>query len=240
MQAIILAGGLGTRLRALVNDRPKAMASFANKPFLEYQIQFLKRHRIHNIILCLGYLKENIQQYFQDGSPWGISISYALEDDFLGTAGALKNAEDLIYSRFFVLNGDSFFNIDLKNLANFHEHRKSENEQFFGTIALAEVPDREQFGSVILDSDHNIVAFEEKSNTHNLPGLINAGIYLLEPAVLERIPSSKTVSIEKETFPSLLQMGKCLAGYPSDGFFVDIGTPDGFFRFKEFIGEETL
>lgn len=238
MHAIILAGGLGTRLRLFVNDRPKAMALFADRPFLEYQINFLKAHDIDHIVLCVGYLWEKIQAYFKDGKPWGVNLSYAVEDKLLGTAGAIKNAEKYIGSRFFVLNGDSFFDINLKDFVKFHEQKKSANSHLIGSIALAEVTDRKNFGSVVLDSDCNILAFEEKSSGCISSGLVNAGIYLLEPKLFNWIPLAQKVSLELEIFPSLLQNNCCLAGYQSDGFFVDIGTPKGFYKFKNFNREK--
>ena len=130
MQAIILAGGLGTRLKTLVNDRPKAMAHVNDKPFLEYQIDFLKKNNIDQIILCVGYLREKIQEYFGDGRKWDITINYAVEKKLLGTAGALKNAEKYINSSFFVLNGDSFLDIDLPGMASFHHRKKSETDRW--------------------------------------------------------------------------------------------------------------
>lgn len=238
MQAIILAGGLGTRLRSVVNDRPKAMALIADRPFLEYQIRFLKAQNIDHIVLCVGYFREKIQAYFKDGKPWGVNLSYAVEDNLLGTAGAIKNAELFIGSRFFVLNGDSFFDINLQELAKFHAQKKSANSHLIGSIALAKVSDRKNFGSVVLDSDRNIVAFEEKSPGPKSSGLVNAGIYLLETDVFKWIPLAQNVSLEREIFPALLQNNCCLAGYQSDGFFVDIGTPDGFYKFKNFNREK--
>jgi NDP-sugar pyrophosphorylase family protein len=239
MQALILAGGLGTRLRKLVYDRPKAMALVNDKPFLEYQIDFLKKNNIDQIILCVGYLQEKIQEYFGDGRKWDIAINYAFEKKLLGTAGALKNAEKYINSSFFVLNGDSFLDIDLPEMVSFHHRKKSETDRCLGTIALVEVADKRNFGSIVLDSDFYISAFEEKSTTQSSPGLINAGIYLLEPELFQFIPGSQEVSIEKETFPLLLEKGSRLAGYQGDGFFVDIGSPDGFFKFQDFIKEKT-
>jgi NDP-sugar pyrophosphorylase family protein len=238
MQAVILAGGLGTRLRTLVNDRPKAMAHVNDKPFLEYQIDYLKKNNIDQIILCVGYLREKIQEYFGDGRNWDIAINYAVEKKLLGTAGALKNAEKYINSSFFVLNGDSFFDIDLPQMASFHQRKKSETDRCLGTIALVEVADKRNFGSIALDPDLYISAFEEKSTSQSSPGLINAGIYLLEPDVFQFIPGSQEVSIEKETFPLLLEKGSRLVGYQGDGFFVDIGSPEGFFTFQDFLREK--
>jgi mannose-1-phosphate guanylyltransferase len=238
MQAIILAGGLGNRLRALVNDRPKAMAPVTDKPFLEYQIDFLTENNIDQIILCVSYMRENIQEYFGNGRKWNIAINYAVEKEPLGTAGALKNAEKYINSSFFVLNGDTFFDIDLWEMASFHKRKKSQTDRYCGTIALVEVPDKRDFGSIVLDSDLYISAFEEKPTTPRSRGLISAGIYLFEPDVFQFIPGSLKVSIEKETFPLLLEKGSLLSGYQGDGFFVDIGSPEGFFTFQNFLKEK--
>ena len=237
MHAIILAGGLGTRLRTLVDDRPKPMAPIDDKPFLEHQIDFLKNNNLDQIVFCVGYLREKIQAYFGDGRKWEIAIHYAIEKELLGTAGALKNAEKFISSPFFVLNGDSYFDIDLSEMASLHERKKSEDNRCLGTIALVEVADKRNFGSIGLDSDLFITDFKEKSNTDSTPGLINAGIYLFEPDVFQLIPAARQVSIEKETFPALLEKGYRLAGYQGHGFFVDIGSPEGFFEFQDYLKE---
>ena len=238
MQAIILAGGLGTRLRALVEDRPKGMASFADKPFLEYQLAYLKKNHIDQIVLCVGYLSEKINAYFGNGGQWGLTIHYAMEDSLLGTGGAIKNAEPYVHSPFLVLNGDSFFDINLADMIKFHEQRKCATERFIGTMALVQVDDKRNFGSVNLNSDGRITSFKEKSNEHHASGLINAGIYLLEPKIFNLIPESKKVSLEKEIYPSILKEGYHLAGFKGDGFFVDIGSPDGFYKFQKYIMEK--
>lgn len=237
MQAVILAGGLGTRLRTLVNDRPKPMAAIADRPFLEYQVEFLKKYQVGEVILCVGYLWDKIYEYFRDGKDWDIKIHYAVEETPLGTGGALKNAEKLIDGPFLLLNGDSYFGMNLRELMRFHQAAKLKTDSFAGTIALTEVPDRSKYGTVELGVGHSITAFKEKSPEDKGPGLINAGIYLLEAEVLAQIPAGSKLSLEREVFPSLLNEGFNLAGYPAEGYFVDIGTPEGFYKFEEHLKE---
>lgn len=240
MQAVILAGGLGTRLKTVINDRPKPMAPVLDKPFLEYQINYLKKYDVREVVLCVGYMWEKIRDHFKDGKERGIRIHYAVEETPLGTGGALKNAEEFIHTPFLMLNGDSFFNLNIKDLRNFHEQAKSGKEHFLGTIALTRVADRSQYGTVLLGAGAAIAAFKEKSAGENVPGLINAGIYLLEPDIFMRIPPRQKLSLEREIFPPLLAKGFSLAGYPAEGFFVDIGTPEGFHTFKQYAKEEHL
>lgn len=237
MQALILAGGLGTRLRSLINDRPKPMAPVLDRPFLEYQIQFLKKYGVSEVILCVGYLWEKIDEYFKDGKDWDITIHYAVEETPLGTGGALKNAGQFITGPFLLLNGDSFFDMNLEAMIRFHQTAKLKAESFVGTMALTEVPDRSHYGTVELGVGHSITAFKEKSPEEKGPGLINAGIYLLEQEVLAQIPSGSKLSLEREVFPALLNEGFNLAGYSAKGYFVDIGTPEGFYKFEEYLKE---
>jgi len=239
MRAVILAGGLGTRLRSLVSDRPKPMADIDGKPFLEYQIEFLKRYRIVHLVLCVGYLHEHIQQRFKDGTGLDVSIDYSIEDRPLGTAGALKHAQKRLEGSgtFLVLNGDSYFEVDLRRLIQFHERKKAEDRRCLGTIALAEMPDVSSYGSIQTDREGRILSFKEKPDESNGSIQINAGMYVLEPDMLNWIPGSIKVSLETETFPSVLEGGHHLFGYPAQGFFADIGTPDGYRRFRDYLEE---
>jgi NDP-sugar pyrophosphorylase family protein len=234
MQALILAGGLGTRLRSVVNDKPKPMAAVSDKPFIEYQIEFLKRYDLSHLILCVGYLYEQIQDYFGNGEKWGIRIDYSIEKELLGTAGALKQAQPFIDGTFLVLNGDTYFDIDLKNLINFHQRKNAEHNGI-GTLALTERQDAQNYGAVTIDAEHKILRFEEKSERTEASKLINAGIYVLEPGILQHIPPAQKVSLEKETFPLLLNQGHRLFGYETTGYFVDIGTPAGYQGFQHYI-----
>jgi len=237
MQAVILAGGLGTRLRSIVNDKPKPMAEIVGKPFLEYQIEFLKRHQISELVFCVGYLHQLIQDYFGDGARWGVKINYAVEEQLLGTAGALKNAERYLQESFVVLNGDSFFDFDLTAFHEFHKSWKSEQGSYLGSIALTEVNDTRDYGAITTDAGGRILKFEEKSAASTPEKQINAGAYILQRDVMNTIPRQVKVSLERETFPALLQQGRILGGYRARGFFVDIGTPSGFQKFQNHIME---
>lgn len=234
MQALILAGGLGTRLRSVINDKPKPMAAVNDKPFIEYQIEFLKRYGVGHLILCVGYLYEQIQAYFGSGEKWGIRIEYSIEKELLGTAGALKLAQRYVDGAFFVLNGDTYFDADLQALAEFHR-RQNAAHGALGTLALTEAQDASNYGAVTLDAENKILRFEEKSAQAAVSKLINAGIYVLEPEILQHIPPAQKVSLEKETFPALLNQGHRLFGYETTGYFVDIGTPAGYQGFQDYI-----
>jgi len=234
MQALILAGGLGTRLREVVHDKPKPMAGIAGKPFIEYQIKLLQRDGIASVIFCVGYLYEQIQNHFGDGKAWGMKFDYSIEAELLGTAGALKLAQKFIRGPFLVLNGDTYLDLDLRELAKFHRQR-TERRGGLGTMALTEIADAKNYGSVTVGPADEILSFNEKAANSAPAQLINAGIYLLEPAVLDSIAPARKVSLEKETFPALLNQGHRLFGYATDGYFVDIGTPAGYQGFQQYI-----
>ncbi len=210
------------------------MAKVAGRPFLEYQINWLRRHSITQVVLCVGHRAEQIQAYFQDGSRWHISIFYAVERKPLGTAGAIRNAASLIEGTFLVLNGDTFMDIDLGELVEFHRVQKEQDSRNLGTLALYNTNDVMSYGAVDLANDGRIVRFQEKAIPVD-SRFINAGFYVLEPRILDLIPGGRKVSIERETFPLLLEKGWHLYGYPTHGYFVDIGTPEGFARFKDYI-----
>ncbi|MFQ5628389.1 MAG: nucleotidyltransferase family protein [bacterium] len=237
-QALILAGGLGTRLRSIVNDRPKAMANLGEKPFLEYQIEFLRRFGIEFVVLCVGYLHEQIKEYFGDGKKNGVQIAYAIEQELLGTGGAIKNAKALLNDSFLALNGDSFLDLDLGEFARFHRASCEENQACLGSLALAEIEEKGSYGAITVDDSNRILSFKEKPTEKNDSKLISAGVYILENQALNFIPPKQTVSLEKETFPALLLSGYSLYGFRSKGFFVDIGTPQGYRIFQDYIGEK--
>ncbi len=209
------------------------MAEISGKPFLEHQIDYLKRHRITSFIFCVGYLFEQIQGFFGHGEKWGVKIAYAVEKELLGTAGALKNAEKFLRGRFLVLNGDSFFDFDLSDFILFHERTKSEHEPCLGSVALTEVPDMRNYGAVTLLDDGRIGGFAEKNENANGGGHINAGNYIFEEGILNFIAPAQKLSLERQVFPSLIQAGHTLYGFPAKGFFVDIGTPSGLEGFQK-------
>jgi len=225
MIVLILAGGFGTRLKEIVSDRPKPMIFIADRPFLEYLILQLKRYGLADIVLCIGYLGEQIQEYFNDGSRWGIRISYSYEKEPLGTGGAIKLAQGLIKEEnFLVMNGDSFLDVDLNMLTNYHLKR-----QALVTIALIKVEDPERYGAVELNENGEIKSFVEKGKGSG-SRLINGGIYVLNRKIFEYIPKG-TVSLEREVFPKLI--GKGFYGIPLKGFFIDIGAPEDYKRIQE-------
>lgn len=240
MRAFILAGGLGTRLRSIISDQPKHMADFEDKPFLAHQIEFLKAQGISHVILCVGYLYDHIMSYFGNGEAWDIQIDYSIETSPLGTGGAIKHAERFVDDAFLLLNGDTFFDIDLNQLIRFHRTRKEENKSSVGTLALTFALDASQYGSVMLDNHGRIITFAEKNKTaantaETSTGLINAGIYVLEPTILEAIPTGQKMSLERNILPSFVGNTSRLYGHKQQAYFVDIGTPQGYYNFNEYI-----
>ena len=222
MQVLILVGGLGTRLREIIKNIPKAMANIKGKPFLEYLILQLKNYNLNDIILCTGYLKEKIESYFENGNRLGVNIVYSEEPKPLGTGGAIKLAESLVKSDdFIVMNGDSFFDIDLYKLINYHLNKKA-----LATIALAEVKDIRRFGIVKIDKNGKIESFFEKAKKQN-SNLINGGIYLLNKEIFKYIPKDKSISLEKEVFPKLINSNR-FYGVSFKNYFIDIGIPKAY------------
>lgn len=233
MKAVILAGGLGTRLRAVVSDRPKPMADAGGKPFLEYHVERLRDQGCGEVVLCVGYLAGHIRDYFGDGRRWGVGIEYAVENEPRGTAGALANAAGFLEGSgaFFLLNGDSWVDLDFRDLARRHREHRERDPQTAGSIVTVPVEDAAGYGTLELAPDGRVLAFREKGLKG--PGRVNGGVYVLEPGVLRLIPRGGAVSIEKETFPLLLSRRQRLYGYPAAGFFVDIGTPQGYRLFQQ-------
>lgn len=229
MQAILLAGGLGTRLRSVVNDRPKPMAWIEGRPFMEYVVHELSRYGITDIVFAVGYKGSMVEDFFGDGSAFGIKASYAYEEELLGTAGAIKNAGKYIYEDwFFVLNADTFYQLDYRRLLKV---RDEQNLDF--ALVLRQVPDVSRYGRAVLVQDR-LIEFNEKT-TEPVPGTINGGVYLMRKQLLEEIPEGK-VSLENEMIPRWLSMEKPkkrLGGIVNDGYFIDIGIPEDYYRFQE-------
>ncbi len=233
MKALILAGGLGTRLQSVLKDRPKPMAKAGGKPFLEYLVEQLRAQGFRELVFCLGHLADQVHHYFGDGQPWGVQIDYSVETQLLGTAGAIKNAQHFIDATFLVLNGDSYLDTDLRSVVQSHRRRHNANPRTVGTIAAVAVDEAAAYGTLELGPQMRIVRFREKASTGW--DWINGGAYVLEPQLLDFIPAGQVVSIERETFPLVLQRGYRLYAYPVEGFFVDIGTPEGYRSFQRYI-----
>lgn len=226
MQAILLAGGLGTRLRSVVSDRPKPMALIEDKPFMEYVIRGLMRSGIDDIIFAVGYKGSMVEEHFGDGSSFGFKASYAYEETLLGTAGAIKNAAKFMTGdEVYVLNADTFYELDFNRLK---EVKDSLGLQM--GLVLREVPDITRYGEAKME-DGILKGFNEKTGEVR-PGTINGGVYLISRELIDDIPEGK-VSLENECIPRWLSEEKKLGGFINDSYFIDIGIPEDYFRFGE-------
>jgi NDP-sugar pyrophosphorylase family protein len=225
VQAVVLVGGEGTRLRPLTLETPKPMVPIMNMPFLERTLRRIKEAGIDDVILPAGYLPDAITSYFGDGSRMGLRIRYVIEDTPLGTAGALKNVEQFIDGPFIVLNGDVLTSLDLRAMLAYHREKGG-----IGTLHLVPVDDPSPFGCAVHDANGRIESFIEKPPRDEAPtNEINAGTYLLEREVLDRIPARRPVSIERETFPELIRSGdRPLYAYTTEDYWIDLGKPEAY------------
>ena len=221
MQALILAGGEGTRLRPLTYTVPKPVLPLAGRPHIAYVIDWLERHGVDDVIVSCGFLADEMKGALAELEP-GVTIRYAEEPDARGTAGAIRFAEHMLGDRFLVLNGDVLCDLDLSALIAQHGDTGAQ-----ATIALYPVADPTGYGLIHRHEDGEITDFLEKPEPEQIDtDEINAGAYLLERSVLEFIPPDRAVSIEREVFPELI--GKGLYGIRLEGYWIDIGTPDRF------------
>ena len=219
--AILLVGGMGTRLQPLTYQTPKPMLPVAGVPFTEHQILKAREAGINEIVLATSFKAELFEPYFGDGSEFGISIKYAVEKEPLGTGGAIRNAASMLTGTgpVAIFNGDVLSGHDLAAQLNFHESQSADV-----TLYLTEVADARAFGAVELDSDNRVFAFNEKME--NPPtNIINAGCYTFNREVIASIPQGRVVSVERETFPQLLSAGARVFGFVDRGYWLDIGTP---------------
>jgi NDP-sugar pyrophosphorylase family protein len=226
VKAIVLVGGEGTRLRPLTYTTPKPLLPIANQPFLERQLAWLAGHGVDEVVLSLGYLPDAFEAHFPEGRFGDLVLRYAVEDHPLGTAGAIRFAARGLDERLVVCNGDVLTTLDLDELVAFHDERGAE-----ATICLTKVRDPSAFGVVPTRHDGEVVAFVEKPPKGKAPtNWINAGTYVLEPSVLQRIPERLTVSIERETFPRMLEEPSRMYAMASDAYWLDIGTPEKYLQ----------
>ncbi len=226
MKAVILVGGEGTRLRPLTCNITKAIVPVLNRPFLEHVFHYLRGHGIDDTVLALCYLPDQIKDCFEFDDRAGIKVSCALEETPLGTAGAVKNAEVGLAQPFFVLNGDVFTGLDLTAMLAFHRERKAKV-----TIALTPVEDPTAYGLVETDDQGRIKRFLEKPSWDQVTtNMINAGIYILEPDVLENIPPQTFCMFEHNLFPMLLDLGQPLYGFANHDYWIDIGSPQKYLK----------
>ncbi|HEV3282288.1 MAG TPA: NDP-sugar synthase [Acidimicrobiales bacterium] len=227
MRAVVLVGGEGTRLRPLTLTTPKQMLPIVEEPMIERVIGHLAEHGIDEAVLSLGYRPDAFINAYPDGTIAGVHLTYAVEPTPLDTAGAIRFAASFagVDRTFLVANGDVLTDTDLSELVDFHRRRGAE-----ATISLTPVDDPSAFGVVPTDDEGRVEAFIEKPPRDEAPtNLINAGTYVFEPSVLDRIPSERRASIERETFPALVEEGTLFA-QGSDAYWLDTGTPDAYLR----------
>jgi len=224
--AVLLVGGLGTRLQSVLPSTPKPLARVGDTPFLELLVLQLRSQGIRRLVMCTGHLADQIEGEFGNGHKWDVGIAYSRETRPLGTAGAIKMAERHFRqdSDFLVMNGDSFLEMNLRRFVDFHREQDG-----LVSMAVRRVQDAARYGTVEVNSQNRIVGFREKSGA-NVPGTINAGVYAFKRAVMGHIPNGQ-VSLEKDVFPRLLDQG--MYALEQHGMFIDIGTPEDYARAQE-------
>jgi mannose-1-phosphate guanylyltransferase len=237
MKAVLLVGGEGTRLRPLTLSLPKPLVPVMNLPYLEQFLFFLETFGVDEVILTACYLSNQIENFCQTSTS-RVKLRYVVEANPLGTGGAVGNVASFLNETFLVFNGDVITNFNLERLIRFHHEKKGKM-----TLALVPVEDTSRFGVVDLRFDGRISAFVEKPPKNEAPScFINAGMYVMEPDVLTRIPKGVKYSIERELFPELADDGVLLGLVQEDAYWMDIGTPEGYFQVHQdaFNGKITL
>ena len=232
LEAILLVGGQGTRLRPLTISTPKPMLPVGGLPVTEHQLLAAKKAGITKVILATSYLSEVFTPYFGDGSKWGMELKYAVEKEPLGTGGAIRNAAKLIdleaaraaNEEFVIFNGDVLSHHSIAAQLEFHRKNKADV-----TLHLINVTDARAFGCVPTDSNGRVTAFLEKMD-NPVTNAINAGCYVFSPSIIADIPVDKVVSVERETFPNLVDSGRPVFGYSEQSYWLDIGTPAALFK----------
>jgi D-glycero-alpha-D-manno-heptose 1-phosphate guanylyltransferase len=230
--AILLVGGMGTRLRKVLPDTPKPLAPIGDISFLQLLVLQLRSQGVHHMVMCTGHLAEQIEEEFADGKKWDVVIDYSKETSPLGTAGAVKEAERFLNqcSDFLVMNGDSFLQLDIREFIRFHRDHGG-----LISIAVRKVPDAARYGTVDVDARGRVIGFREKTGAA-APGIVNGGVYLFNRAVLANIPDGPS-SLETNVFPRLLNKG--VFAHEQNGMFIDIGTPEDYARAQE-LGRSLL
>jgi NDP-sugar pyrophosphorylase family protein len=223
MKAIVLVGGEGTRLRPLTETIPKPLLPFMNRPFLDQVLDHLGGHGVDEAILSSSYLESQFRGYLE-GRSGGPRVTWMTEPEPLGTCGAIVGARRHLDGTFLVLNGDVLTDLDLTALVRFHGERSA-----VATISLTHVEDARPFGLVEREAGGRVLAFREKP-PDPIPGDINAGTYVLEPQALDGVPENVMVSIERETFPSLIARGEPVYSLLSDDYWRDLGTPEAYLQ----------
>jgi mannose-1-phosphate guanylyltransferase / phosphomannomutase len=226
MQAVIMAGGEGSRLRPLTSNVPKPMLPVANRPLMEHIIELLRNHGITDIVATVQFLSSVIRNYFGDGSDLGVSLSYATEDVPLGTAGSVVGAQDLLNGTFVVVSGDALTDVNLTDVLEFHRAKGAA-----ATLVLKRMSDPLEFGIVMTDDEGRIERFLEKPTWGQVfSDTINTGIYVLEPDIFDLVPPDQPYDFSSELFPMMLDKGLPLFGYITDAYWTDVGNSDAYLQ----------
>ena len=227
-EALILAGGLGTRLRAAVSDRPKPMATIRDQPFIAFLLDQLVRYGFRRAVICVGHMGELVPKAL--GQNFGpLELAYSFEESPLGTGGALRNAYGLVSEReILAMNGDSFCDFDLAALGQAHRRFGGQ-----ATMTVLQQTDRRRAGTVVVGDDGRVTEFQSRPSG-DTPGLINAGVYMFRREALLAIPEGRKVSLEDEVFPAMVRQGTLFA-LSVEGRFIDIGTPESYAAAQTFF-----
>ena len=226
MKAVILAGGLGTRLQPYTTFLPKAMLPLGDKPLLEHLITWIKKNKITSIVICVSYLRKTIEDYFEDGSKFGVKIQYAVANRPLATAGQLKTAEEYLHETFVCVYGDSIFNFNLKAMIEYHKKKRPAV-----TMALSEYKTKLRYGFIETDKNDRVTRWDEKPE---IKGNINIGCYVMEPSIFKVIPSNKPIGMD-EVIRKVMTKNKVM-GYVSKNGFMDIGDKNAYrLAYKHFL-----
>ena len=226
MKAVVMAGGEGSRLRPLTIRRPKPMVPIAGKPVMEHILNLLKRHGITEVIVTVQYLASNIEDYFGNGSQFGMRITYSREDVPLGTAGSVKNAEEQLTEPFLVISGDALTDYNLTDIIKYHQEKKA-----LATLTLAHVPNPLEYGVIITNEDGHITQFLEKPSWGEVfSDTINTGIYVLDPQIFSYFEKNKQYDFSQELFPLMLRQGNPIYGYIASGYWCDVGNLPEYMR----------
>ncbi len=226
MKAVIMAGGEGTRLRPLTSNQPKPMLPMVNLPMMEHVVNLLRQHGFEDIVVTVAFMANAIRTYFGDGSEFGVRMVYATEETPLGTAGSVRNARAELDERFLVISGDVLTDVDLSAVVRHHVERGA-----LATLALKAVENPLEFGIVITRDDGTIERFLEKPTWGQVfSDTINTGVYVLEPEIFDFIPEGRPVDFSGETFPAVLEAGRLLCGFVTEGYWEDVGTIEAYLR----------
>ena len=226
MKAVVMAGGEGSRLRPLTVKRPKPMVPIAGKPVMEHILNLLKRHGITDVVVTVQYLANNIEDYFGNGSQFGMHITYSREDVPLGTAGSVKNAEEHLTEPFLVISGDALTDYNLTDIIKYHQVKKA-----LATLTLAHVPNPLEYGVIITNEHGHITQFLEKPSWGEVfSDTINTGIYMLDPQIFSYFEKNKAFDFSQDLFPMMLKQGDPIYGYIASGYWCDVGNLSEYMR----------